>query len=593
MFSYPISPSPRRTHTENSSSSNRFWLPSPSMLSSSFFNFIQKHTQLQPLETVTPFSTTMFDEKRPVTPPPALLPPIHRHELYSSVATTTISPAPVHSLPSELLGEIFQLYLADDDDINNTDVYRPDPWVSALTSTPSGSTSPLVLGQICSRWRSISLMTPMLWSSLAVYRPSAALIPVIRLWLARAGPTCPLSLSLAHALNLADSTGQADATRDILDLFLQRANRWQAVRFVFHDRFPTSYFSCDSPFSLASLSLPLLESALIDLPARNQLDADRFWNAVFTPSTAPRLHRVHWGTRYGFKLPTMLTADVQESVMLPTLASSWAQLTHLTMRQRTTDGLSLEEFLDILAVCRKLIELNVSISWPETRIMTRPASRQVLARQEPTSRGAQAIVLPRLRVCRINAWKYNSAPILNRLVCPALVSLDLAHACHLKDIVSQPRTCAYIMDFLDRSNQQATADSDSVLNLETFSLSDRSGAITEEDLEELLSQLLSPSADLRVPSTGLRSLSLDIDNVTERTLSALTIHSPAYRSRDRLSSLSVTNCAKVVDGMLYQMVTSRLPMLHTLAVRMKPGEPFLPDLTRLESEDGSLRVIKK
>ena len=371
-------------------------------------------------------------------------------------------------------------------------------------------------------------------------------VPVVQAWLERSG-SCPLSLFISHAVD-GDATQHA-ATRDILALFVNYSHRWRSIGFVFQDRPPSSYGEL--------LKLPLgamsaLESAYVDLPLWSLADADMLWDAIYS---SPSLRRVDWGGRYKFSASTLSTNTVP-----------WTQLTHMTMQG--VDNLSVDEFLDILQACRELLELDVSISWPET------------GRVRPTH-----VVVPKLRTCRITAWKYNSAVILNRVSFPMLSTLSLVHARGRKN-VGQPASCSYITEFLRRSG----------CDLRTMCLSDPSGAIGEEDLEGLVRSLHMQS---------VRSLSLDVKLVTDVTVGLLTRGSGGGKDEvgrgclPCLSVLSLSPC-KISEGTLLNMVKSRLPVLHTIAVQPASGEPSPVDVGRLETlkveepcSYGLLRIVRK
>ncbi|KAK7022257.1 hypothetical protein R3P38DRAFT_2960110 [Favolaschia claudopus] len=107
----------------------------------------------------------------------------------------------------------------------------------------SASEAPLLLGCVCTSWRTLSLATPRLWASLHVVERSLSYdVRVIRLeaikrWLERSG-RCPLSISL-HSDDYVPSvlaTGETEtgvqAPNDsfLKDLVLY-ADRWRHVRF--------------------------------------------------------------------------------------------------------------------------------------------------------------------------------------------------------------------------------------------------------------------------------------------------------------------------------------------------------------------------
>jgi len=478
--------------------------------------------------------------EKPLFPRHSTLPPCQ-------IPNTSVSPPPISSLPPELLGEIFQHYVDEDE----SSLDRPNPWVSALTTVTAGTVNPIVLGHVCSHWRTISLSMPTLWSSLAIHRPNLSHVPVVRVWLERSG-SCPLNLFISHGVD-GDVT-QHVATQDILALFVKYSHRWRSIGFVFQDRPPSSYGEL---LKLPPGVMSALESAHVDLPSWSNADADKLWDAIYS---SPSLRRVDWGARYKFSASTLSTN---------LNGVPWTQLTHMTMQG--VDDLSVDEFLDILQKCRELLELDVSVPWPET------------GRVRPTR-----VVLPKLRICRINAWKYNSAVILNRVSFPALTSLSLVHALGRKD-VGQPASCSYITEFLRRSGCE----------LSTVCLSDPSGAISEEDLEALV-------RSLHVQS--VRSLALDVKLVTDLTVGLLTQGRGGGGGKDEmarggylpcLSALSLSPC-KTSEGTLLNMVKSRLPVLHTIAVQPAGGEPFPADVGWLETltveqpcSYGSLRIVRK
>src|SRR5882672_9516402 len=100
---------------------------------------------------------------------------IYTHSLVALVA-------PIRRLPPEVLSEIF-LHYNDENNISDLQL----------------NTAPLLLGGVCSRWRTIALSTPRLWTSFALTIQPKYLksdVMLAKTWLARAG-TCPLTIRLA------------------------------------------------------------------------------------------------------------------------------------------------------------------------------------------------------------------------------------------------------------------------------------------------------------------------------------------------------------------------------------------------------------
>ncbi|KAJ7243748.1 hypothetical protein C8J57DRAFT_1556377, partial [Mycena rebaudengoi] len=102
-----------------------------------------------------------------------------RREILEDLNAVT---SPVLSLPPELICEIF------------LHCYLPP---SVL---PTAKDAPLLLTQVCRRWRTIALSTPLLWSTVTVAlllssTPTAGAQNMLEMWLER-GANCPLSVSL-------------------------------------------------------------------------------------------------------------------------------------------------------------------------------------------------------------------------------------------------------------------------------------------------------------------------------------------------------------------------------------------------------------
>ncbi|KAJ7513061.1 hypothetical protein B0H11DRAFT_2268038 [Mycena galericulata] len=108
---------------------------------------------------------------------------------------------PVLTLPPEITTGIFMHCLP----------------TSTLPS-PSPSTAPLLLAQVCQQWRQIALDMPRLWRSLAFIDSSS--VEILKIWLSRAG-----SLPLHYSLHCS-SPSRADA---ILDTSILYAHQWQDV----------------------------------------------------------------------------------------------------------------------------------------------------------------------------------------------------------------------------------------------------------------------------------------------------------------------------------------------------------------------------
>ncbi|KAJ7699293.1 hypothetical protein B0H17DRAFT_1049373 [Mycena rosella] len=116
----------------------------------------------------------------------------------------------------------------------------------------SAREAPVLLGRICSSWRSISLSTPRLWARLHVVEPTRPYgatstsavfeekltqrLETTRTWLGRSGQ-CPLSLSLEsshdhHGSPPGTSSPAAHQTGRFLQTLIPFAPRWQHISFT-------------------------------------------------------------------------------------------------------------------------------------------------------------------------------------------------------------------------------------------------------------------------------------------------------------------------------------------------------------------------
>ncbi|GLB40777.1 hypothetical protein LshimejAT787_0806480 [Lyophyllum shimeji] len=156
--------------------------------------------------------------------------------------------------------------------------------------------APLLLGQVCRAWRSVSQCTPRLWASIHIPIPCALIgdaIPesrkaasarneLVKAWLERSG-SCPLSISLAEIF--ANETSPdfhvlSNAGADVMATLAQFSRRWRRVE-----------FSCSSSafqtlMAVSREDVPMLESLSIECIQDRQKE---FSKSAFL---APRLRTV-------------------------------------------------------------------------------------------------------------------------------------------------------------------------------------------------------------------------------------------------------------------------------------------------------------
>ncbi|OAX34721.1 hypothetical protein K503DRAFT_424278 [Rhizopogon vinicolor AM-OR11-026] len=104
-----------------------------------------------------------------------------RHAVQSRIFTNSARISPVRSLPTEILQRIFKVCLPDDRYV-----------------TPDIRSVPLLLCQICRRWREVAEASSELWSSIAVYDLSdkGSYTAMVTRWLV-ASHHRPLAVSLS------------------------------------------------------------------------------------------------------------------------------------------------------------------------------------------------------------------------------------------------------------------------------------------------------------------------------------------------------------------------------------------------------------
>lgn len=225
--------------------------------------------------------------------------------LHTSQAHTLLQPGTQHdpplpntscsilTLPTEITAEIFARCLPE------------------VASTPRIDTAPLLLGRICSNWRSISLDTPELWSSLKV-AVSDTPVDSVEKWLTRARH-CPLSL----VVDCFQSDGR------FIDVLQRHSYTWHDVELGL----PFEQFYRFEP----DLRLPMLEGLAIA--------AVNYHPPVEHPVNAFR------------NAPALRHLRLLTSVLPAHLALPWTQLTSFE-----SDALSPDECLNVLKYTPNIVE---------------------------------------------------------------------------------------------------------------------------------------------------------------------------------------------------------------------------------------------
>jgi hypothetical protein len=261
---------------------------------------------------------------------------LKRAQLHSDIVGHRALTTPMRRIPEELLQEIFIRCLPVDH--------------NALMSATQ---APLLLGQVCSQWRSVSSSTPRLWSSLHIAvtevpppwiwgEPNARVEPVddalhpeaVRMWLGRSG-ALPLSISLYYP----SSPTSANGEKQMISSLTPFASRWRhIILLVSAAAFPLIA-------SLSSAATPLLETFSLQniattIPSQIQPSCDIF------------------------KAPRLRVAKSSHPMMIPE-GMEWSRLTSLSLESKGNgmEGLSPAMALKMLRECPNLIDCRLGFGW--------------------------------------------------------------------------------------------------------------------------------------------------------------------------------------------------------------------------------------
>ncbi|TFK60431.1 hypothetical protein BDN72DRAFT_883605 [Pluteus cervinus] len=181
---------------------------------------------------------------------------VSQHEyLISALAATTISGAPsptyIDAIPLEILQEIFAL------SVLKGHWLQPHP----PGHLPKFDRSALMVASVSKTWRSIALSLPELWTTMAVYDPSAMAIEKVQLYLSRAGDVAPFSLYLTQhrgvgyggTRDMDEKIEEANNTKEIINLWFTHVERWGSIYFEFNADGLPSMLEKASPEQLRNL----------------------------------------------------------------------------------------------------------------------------------------------------------------------------------------------------------------------------------------------------------------------------------------------------------------------------------------------------
>ncbi|KAJ6481721.1 hypothetical protein C8R45DRAFT_1002832 [Mycena sanguinolenta] len=230
----------------------------------------------------------------------------------------------------------------------------------------SAMEAPVLLGRVCSSWRTISLSTPRLWSRLHIVEPTrpyradpslyeaklAQRLEVAKTWLQRSG-MCPLSISLESNLDhgisppLTPNPAHFSSGPNLfLNLLIPLASRWQNIRLTIPPP------ALETLSALTEKDVPLLKYfKLVQRP--DQPNSDTKWNLPFGILCSSNLSRIslQGGNINPLDLPLRWIQLTAISLMGP----AWGTAVLIQTSQ---------VILDLLSRCPKLQSCKLLVQGP-------------------------------------------------------------------------------------------------------------------------------------------------------------------------------------------------------------------------------------
>ncbi|KAJ7898507.1 hypothetical protein B0H13DRAFT_2031678 [Mycena leptocephala] len=333
-------------------------------------------------------------------------------------------------------------------------------------SVMSVAEAPLLLGHICSAWRSIAFAMPRLWASLHISvdfvdseeEKAAAIVD----WLTRAA-SLPLAISVTRNSYYCDYQA-------VVNLLIPFSARWYALHL---SNIPMEYF-----FLLAAVNTPLL--ADIQITLQSGLDEDE-GNQVLASNIF-----------HGMNLQKVTITSPDPRPLVPTTPFTWDHLTDLTLEHTLRESSWTLGFLDcetayrLLKGCTRLRSLKFPIE---------PSAQQV---NEP-------LLLTSLE----------SLIIVNHYT-----SFEVFE--HLVDQLVMPQLCQFHVTSLNSNSAPAISttaflEPSLMRGLQLFPLwtPDNQWTPSQLNAAELL-EILSPDAEASNPCPALKKLILESEDTSLR-----------------------------------------------------------------------------
>ncbi|KAK7001467.1 hypothetical protein R3P38DRAFT_2649607 [Favolaschia claudopus] len=389
-------------------------------------------------------------------------------------------------LPQEILEEIFIACLP-----------------TAHNAVMSSTEPPLLLGRICSRWRSIAFALPRLWSSLHVHLGYACLyeerVAAIDEWLNRASPS-PLSISIRGS----DAYGLGFYDEAVVDILTRLSSYWSTLCF---------YKPSKSALrSLAAEDAPALSD--VEIHFRDDFEEDP--------------ERPFLGSRFllGQKQCHISVVAVNPPFFVPTTRFTWSHITELSFKRADSSHSyhdAEEGYFDmdtahrLIEGCPRLsslqIPISVGVAEPEIEPLKLPFLEVLSIRNDSTTSEVfhnfiDNLVMPQLtRFQLVNTPRY----LYSNPVELSVFERFTGRSPLLSEILLELPSCSSTVDALCGLRHLARI---SKLSIVLWTPGNH-GFITDYDEDELFAVIAAGSPSNPVPA--LRDFSLETRFIPDET----------------------------------------------------------------------------
>ena len=404
------------------------------------------------------------------------------------------------SMPLDILELIFQ-YSLNPSVASRPPDYRSRSSPGHIGSFPDYNLTPMTLCHINSYLRNVAFQLSSLWSSIYICNISLSQIPLLDLWLTNAG-TRPLSI----VLSISRQRGFPDIPilQKVTELLSARSHQWHTM-FLHFGAFASRYIFPN----LRREDVVGLKALGLCLEDWNTFDRYRLYNVLVS---SPALRELEWFSTFGDALPNYIP---------------WHQLTHINLYSPRTMG----EALSILEKSENLKSMN--LGWINPTIFV----GQTLP-VDPISVKAKILGI---------THSQTFVTILPRLRYPQLTDLEV-------DVVDLgPSSSGW-----DTLSTVLIDPTDSPLL--RFTYSSALGVRSPIPVEFYLHQILSVP---RLSQLVQLVLHCELSNFLIEFLTHLKpglfgVRKTAF-NLPHLETISLSRCRLTTDGLVSQMVLSRMP----------------------------------